>query len=121
MTQSGSANDLRRAARVATVAALAVIASFIAGKAARDAILLSNFDVSWLPLFVGISAVISLPLVVLAGRVMARVGPGRLMPALNVVSAVMLVGEWALFASQPRVAAVVCFFHLSSLGAVLVS
>jgi AAA family ATP:ADP antiporter len=103
------------------IGAVAVIASFVAGRAARDAILLANFDVSSLPLFIGISAVLSIPLVLVTGRLMVRYGPEHLMPFLNAVSSVMLIAEWALLRREPAIAAVVTFLHLSSLGVVLVS
>ena len=119
---SGSSDHNERGAvRMAIVAAVMVIASFVAGKAARDAILLSNFDVTLLPLFVGIAAASSLPLVLVVGRLTARVGPARLMPLLNALSALLLIGEWIVLGRWPRVGAVAVFFHLSALGAVLVS
>ena len=116
-----SARDLRRAARIATVTALVVVASFVAGKAARDAILLSRFDVTRLPIFVGAASALSLPVVLLAGRLMARIGPGRLMPIGNAASAALLVVEWLMLARWPGPAAVAMFFHISAVGAVLVS
>src|SRR3954464_13958982 len=96
----------RRAGRVATVTALVVVAGFIAGKAARDAILLSNFGIKTLPIFVAISALIAMPVVLLAGRLMTRFGPVRLMPALNLISAVAAVIEWFLLARYPRPTAI---------------
>ncbi|HEX3764207.1 MAG TPA: hypothetical protein VHW23_36185 [Kofleriaceae bacterium] len=114
-------DDQRGAAWIATVSAVIVIASFVASKAARDAILLARYDVTSLPLFLAISAVTSLPIIVVAGRLMVRWGPVRLIPVLNVASAALAVGEWLLIARAPRVIAVVVFFHLATLGAVLVS
>lgn len=111
----------RGAGRLATAAALAVIAAFVAGKAARDAILLGAFPVTSLPMFIGGTALLSLPLVVVAGRWMARLGPARLMPRLYALSAALLGAEYLALERWPRAAAVVCFFHLGSLGAVLVS
>jgi AAA family ATP:ADP antiporter len=115
------ARDDQRGAWVATVSAVIVIASFVASKAARDAILLARFDVTSLPLFLAISAVTSLPVILVAGRLMVRWGPARLIPVVNVVSAMLAVGEWLLIADAPRAIAVVVFFHLATLGAVLVS
>ncbi len=106
---------------LAMTIAVSVIASFVAGKAARDAIFLASFDVTMLPALSGISAALSLPLVIYAGRLMAKVGPARLVPALNVISAAMLVIEWSLLDQAPGAAALMCFLHLGSLGAVLVS
>jgi hypothetical protein len=111
----------RRAGWVATVAALVVVAGFIAGKAARDAILLSNFGIKTLPIFITISAVIAMPIILIAGKLMTRFGPARLMPALNLISAVFAVVEWFLLARYPRPTAIAIYFHLSTSGAVLVS
>jgi hypothetical protein len=115
------ADELRAAARVAVIAAMTVLASFVASKAARDAILLSSFDVEQLPLFVGLSAALSLPIVLLAGRLFVRFSPGRLLPVMNLASAILLLGEWLLARSEPKVAAVIVFLHLGSFGAMLVS
>lgn len=119
MTAPG--DEVRRSARVAMVTAFVVIAAFVASKAARDAILLSHFAIQWLPLLAGITAAISLPIVIVAGRVMARRGPHKVMPWFNLVSALMLAGEWWLLSHAPRATAVTVFLHLGALGAVLVS
>jgi hypothetical protein len=111
----------RKAGWVATVTALIVVAAFVAGKAARDAILLSSFGIKTLPIFITISAVISMPIILLAGKLMTRFGPGRLMPVLNAVSAVLAVVEWSLLARYPRPITIAIYFHLSTSGAVLVS
>ena len=121
MSSVNRVRELRAAARIAVVAALTVIAAFVASKAARDAILLSNFSIESLPLFVGLSAALSLPIVLWAGRLFVRYSPGRLLPIFNVVSALMLVGEWVLAHHEPRIAAAIVFLHLGSFGAVLVS
>jgi hypothetical protein len=114
-------DDQRGAARLATVTALIVVASFVAGKAARDAILLTNFDVTTLPIFVALAAGISLPIILASGRLMTRYGPARTMPALNAISAVLAVVEWLLLEHFPRPIAVAVFFHFATSGAVLTS
>lgn len=111
----------RRTGWVATVTALVVVAGFVAGKAARDAILLSNFGIKTLPIFITISALIAMPIILVAGKLMARFGPARLMPALNLISAAFAVVEWLLLARYPRPTAIAIYFHLSTSGAVLVS
>jgi hypothetical protein len=111
----------RRTGWVAAVAALAVVAGFVAGKAARDAILLSNFGIKTLPIFITISALIAMPVILVAGKLMTRFGPARLMPALNLISAAFAVVEWLLLARYPRPTAIAIYFHLSTSGAVLVS
>src|SRR5580765_2129064 len=111
----------RRTGWVATIAALAVVAGFVAGKAARDAILLSNFGIKTLPIFITISALLAMPIILVAGKLMTRFGPARLMPALNLISAAFAVVEWLLLARYPRPTAIAIYFHLSTSGAVLVS
>jgi len=111
----------RRPARIATISALMVVAAFVAGKAARDAILLSHFSIRSLPLFIGIAALLSFPVIIVAGRLMTRFGPARLVPVLNVLSAALAVVEWLLLDRYPRVIAVAVFIHLSTASAVLVS
>src|SRR3982751_6345996 len=96
-----SADDQRRAAWTATVAAVVVVAGFVAGKAARDAILLSNFGIKTLPIFVAISALVAMPIILVAGRLMTRFGPARLMPALNLISGACAVAEWFLLERYP--------------------
>src|SRR5205823_5556252 len=110
-----------RAGWVATITALVVVAGFIAGKAARDAILLSSFSITALPIFITISALISFPVILIAGKLMTRFGPAQLMPALNVISAALAVVEWLLLARYPRPTTVAIYFHISTSGAVLVS
>ena len=111
----------RRRAWLATLCALLVIAAFLAAKAARDAILLSQFSVENLPLFVGLSAVLALPVIILAGKLMTRHRPDRLVPAMNAVSAVACIVEWMIIRDFPRLTAVLVFFHLNTASAVLVS
>lgn len=119
--ESVRARELRGAGRIAVIAAVTVISGFVTSKAARDAILLSSFSIEQLPLFVGISAALSLPIVLLAGRLFVRFSPDRLLPVLNLMSAALLIGEWLLAQEHPDAAAVVVFLHLGSFGAVLVS
>ena len=113
--------DERRSARIAAISALLVVSSFVAGKAGRDAILLSSFSIKSLPLFIGLSAASALPVILLTGRLMIRFGPARLIPVMNVVSAAFAIGEYLMIESAPRTVAVVVFFHLSTSSAVLVS
>jgi hypothetical protein len=114
-------DDQRRLARLATVSALLVVASFLAAKAARDATLLARFPIKSLPLFIGVSAALSLPIIIVAGKLMVRFGPMRLVPAMNAVSGLVALAEWMMIARYPRPVAVITFFHLNIASAVLVS
>ena len=73
----------RGIAGLATITSFLVIATFIAGKTARDATLLSHFEVRLLPTFVGISALITIPLVLTVGRRITTKGPAWLFPRMN--------------------------------------
>src|SRR5207253_1677592 len=73
--------------RLAALAGFAVVAAFVAGKAARDAMFLSTFEVTLLPTFAGISAVITIPLVLVVARRMSASGPTRVVPMIFGVSA----------------------------------
>ncbi|MEP6863056.1 MAG: MFS transporter [Deltaproteobacteria bacterium] len=101
--------------------ALVVVAAFVAGKAARDAILLSQFGIRSLPIFITIAALVSLPIVLVAGKLMTRFGPAHLMPLLNLASAACALAEWLLLGPFPRMTAIAVYFHLGISGALLVS
>lgn len=114
-------DDQRRLARLATVSALLVVASFLAAKATRDATLLARFSIESLPFFIGVSAALALPIIIIACKLMVRFGPMRLVPAMNLVSGLVALAEWAMIARYPRPVAVITFFHLNIASAVLVS
>lgn len=116
-----TADPERSPARIATIGAVLVVAVFVAGKAARDAVLLTEYGISYLPLFIGIASVVAFPVIVLAGKLMGRFGPAKLVPIANLVSAASLVAEWALLEQFPRAMAALVFIHLSTSSAVLVS
>ncbi|MDB4957954.1 MAG: hypothetical protein JWO36_5523 [Myxococcales bacterium] len=120
-SSAGNGGEANAPAGIATISALIVVAAFVASKAARDAILLASFKVTALPLFIGISAVLSFPIILVTGKLMTRHGPGRLIPLLNLGSAALALGEWLALQTSPKPAAVAIFFHLSISGAVLVS
>jgi ATP/ADP translocase len=106
---------------LATITSFLVIATFIAGKTARDATLLSNYEVRLLPTFVGISALITIPLVLTVGRRVTTKGPAWLFPRMNMSSALLLVIEWFALTRGSRAASAVVYVHLAVLGPVLVS
>lgn len=81
--------------------AAGVIAQFVAGKAARDALFLARFDVTDLPLMVMAASVFSIACALLMSRAMSRVSPVRLLPLAFVASAVLVVLEWMLGRTSP--------------------
>src|SRR3954470_2736922 len=111
----------RRAATAAAAASTIIIAFQLAGKSTRDALLLSTFGVKALPAMVIAAAVLSLVLTIGLARVMAHTRPGRLVPRLFVLSAVLLLVEWLLAKQSRPAAAILVYLHLTGLGALLVS
>lgn len=104
-----------------TLVALAVIGSQIAAKAARDALFLSNFDITDLPVMIIAAAIVSILAVHVTTRLMIRIGPQRLVPVAFFASSLSLLAIWGLtFVSEP-VAAVVLFLQIAIFGAVLIS
>jgi hypothetical protein len=113
--------DDRRVRLYAVTAAGLTVAFQLAGKATRDALFLSTFGVAALPRMVILSAVLSVALTLGLTRVMARTGPGRLVPRLFWLSGLLLLIEWALVGPARSAAAVLFYLHFGGLGALLVS
>ncbi len=101
--------------------AAAVIAQFVAGKAARDALFLARFEVTQLPLMVMAASAFSIACAFAASRAMGRLSPARLLPLAFVGSAVLILLQWGLAATSPRVTAVLFYLHMLGLAPVLVS
>jgi ATP:ADP antiporter, AAA family len=98
-----------------------MIAFQIAGKATRDALFLSSFGVAALPLMVIAAAAVSAAVSVGLARLMAQSRPGRVVPRLFALSALLLLAEWALALQSRRPAAILLYLHFTGLGALLVS
>ncbi len=114
-------SDTEAAARAGMICAGAMVAQQVGLKAARDTIFLSSFSVTSLPIMLAASALVSIAFVLLASRVMTRVGPARLVPGAFSVSGALLVAEWSLARSFPRGVAVAVFLHVGTFGAILIS
>lgn len=109
-------------ARPYAVAAAGLTVAFqLAGKATRDALFLSTFGVNALPKMLIVSAVVSVGFTLGLTRVMARTGPGRLVPRLFWLSGLLLLVEWALSGPARPAAAILFYLHFGGLGALLVS
>src|SRR5688572_4998864 len=107
--------------RPAIVAAALLLGQQVAARATRDALFLSAFPVSALPLMTAVAAAISLAATVAASRIAARRSPARLVPHALAASALAFAAEWALAGVAPRAAAVAVYLHHAVFGAVLVS
>ena len=110
-----------RAVWVATIAAATLIAGQVAGKALRDALFLANFDVTRLPGVVMGTALASLLAIFVASRLLSTLGPLRFVPIALIGSALLHVGEWLLYRSEPRLVSAIVYFHIACAGPVLLS
>ena len=106
---------------VAMTAASVMIAQHIAGKATRDALFLSHFEISDLPKAMMISAAVSVAAVLAMSRLLARHGPARLIPPLYLASAALLAGQWLLTDIMPGAAAAALYLHVAALNSILIS
>jgi ATP:ADP antiporter, AAA family len=111
----------RSAIAAATVAAGALIAQQVAGKATRDTLFLSAFDVSALPLAMITAALVSGGAVIAFTVALARWSPARVVPVTLAVGTVLLLAEWGLSLTWPRLAAVAVYLHMAAFGATVVS
>lgn len=105
----------------AVIAATTMIAQQVAGKAARDALFLSYFDVAHLPKAVIAGAIVSLAGVLLMSRLLTRFGPARVVPAAFACSAVLFVVERAMLDALPGITSTLLYLHISCFGAVVIS
>ena len=100
-------NPVLAARRHPTVFALAtatvMIAQQVAGKAARDALFQSHYDVAQLPKAVIAGAVVSLVGVTLMSLLLTRFGPGRTVPAVFAASAMLFLLERMALDAAPGI------------------
>jgi hypothetical protein len=103
------------------LAAGALIAQQVVGKATRDALFLSSFHVSSLPLVMIASAVTSSLAVLGFSAAMGRRSPARVVPVALAGGTVLLIAEWGLSLVEPRLAAIAVYLHMAAFGATVVS
>ncbi len=108
-------------AAFAYVGACLMIAQQVGGKATRDALFLSRFPATELPFVVIATAALSLLAAAMLSRLVARRGPGRVVPIAFLLSAVAFVAEWAVLRSKPDWVAVAVYLHVGAGSAVLIS
>ena len=101
----------------ATLIAGAMIAQQIGGKAARDAFFLTHFEVSSLPTMMVVAALLSIGVV----YGMMGIRPSWLMPRAFALSGLVMLAEWYLASSQPRMVAIALYLHISVFGSILIS
>ena len=97
----------------------AIAAQFIAGKAARDAFFLAQFEVTSLPTMVMVTSVASIGIAVLGARLLRKVPPSRLMPWAFFASAAFFLVAWFFVPMVPRASAVALYLQVSAVGPML--
>lgn len=103
---------------VAPLTATALIAQQVAANAMRDGLLLSLFPVESLPYFMAGAAALAIVATQFSGRLLSRLGPVRVAPALFASNGALFLVEWVLLGWRPSAAAVLLFFHSTVLGAI---
>ena len=99
-----------------------MLAHQVAGKAARDALFLSEFSPSYFPLMVMAGSAVSIAAGLLNSRILQAVTPARMVPWGFLVSSALHFGEWSLRHSAYRPAmVVVVYIHVIALGAIVLS
>jgi ATP/ADP translocase len=111
----------RSAVVAAMLAAGALIAQQVAGRATRDALFLSTFHVSSLPLVMIAAAVVSALAVLGFSAALSRRSPAQVVPIAIAAGSVLLLAEWGLSLTQPRLAAIAVYLHMAAFGATVVS
>jgi AAA family ATP:ADP antiporter len=111
----------QNAAGAAAVAALLLIASQVASRAVRDALFLSAFSVASLPLAMAGAAVTALAGAEALSLALTRRSPARVVPAVALLSALMLGAWYAVGLVSPRAAALLLYLHVAAFGGALVS
>ncbi len=108
-------------AKLGTLVALLMIATQVAGKATRDALFFSNFDVTALPEMLVVSSLVGIVVIGSASGFFARWAPSRTVPVAFALSAFFFLIEWSLLSVSPRVVAVLVYLHIAAFGAILIS
>ncbi len=113
--------ETRRQVLAVTGTAGVMTAQLVFGKAARDALFLSTFEVSLLPAAMIGAAALSAIAVLTVSRAMTRHSPAHVVPWMFGVSALLFVGEWFLGVWAVRLATAVFYVHMGAFGATVIS
>jgi hypothetical protein len=111
----------RRAELAAIAASGGAVAQLVAGKAARDALFLSTFEVRSLPYMVLAAALASLGSALGISRAMQVWTPARVVPVSLSVSAILYAVEWTLLEPFPKLTGILVYVHVAVFGAALIS
>ncbi len=105
----------------ALIAATTMIAQQVAGKATRDALFLSHFDVTNLPKVVIAAAIASIAGVLVMSRLLSVISPIKLIPVVFGLSSLLYIGEWFLLEYRPGITSIALYLHMAVFGAILIS
>ena len=98
-----------------------MIAQQVAGKATRDALFLSRFDVVHLPKALIAGALVSLIAVFVMSSLLPRYGPRRIVPCAFALSAALFLVQYALLEPFPGVTSVLLYMHMTGFGVIVIS
>jgi hypothetical protein len=105
----------------ATIAVAALVAAQVIGKATRDALFLSHFSPTRLPIVMIASMVLSGGVVTVLTRLISRFGPAFVAPRLFAVHAALLASEWLLAQRYETATATIVYVHTAAFGAPILS
>jgi len=97
------------------------VGQFSIGRATRDTLFLSAFDVHSLPPVLMAAAVLSLLSVLVFSKLLGTHSPARVVPAAIVASQLSLLAAWGLSFAAPRLSALAVYAHVAVFGGALVS
>ena len=106
---------------LAAFTAAGAIAAQVMGRATRDALFLSTFQVSRLPVTMLSASMASLAAAFAVGRLIAKHSPARVMPLAFLMSSALLALEWSLAPSVPKLVALGLYLHMAVFGPSLIS
>jgi len=95
------------------VTSASLVAQLVAGKATRDALFLSHFDLKLLPAAMIGGAFLSALSVIVMSRMLSTLGPARVVPIAFGTSALLFVCELWLSLQSEHAAAIAVYAHTS--------
>ena len=114
-------NSSDRIAWIAAAASFTMVGWQVGARAVRDAVFLTEYDVSVLPHIVIASSLISVALVPLVSRLIGALTPARFVPAAFACSALSMALLSALYPRSAPMAAILLYLQVAAVGAVLIS
>ncbi len=110
-----------RAAWIAVLTSIPMVAQLIAGRAVRDTVFLTEYHAVDLPRVMLAAAVLSLGAAVLVSRAMPTLGPRHTAVVLTLINGALFLLEGATLEVAPKEVAVATYLHVSIVGALVIS